>query len=182
MSRDSNKPAVLSPVPAPKPSVAGIGRERRSSARYPFTAAADVMELRSQTHVTGRSSDLGFGGCYIDVFTPFPVGAIVRVRLEREQKAFEATATVAYTQVSMGMGLSFTEIEPEHQIVLQTWVAELSGEPAPVSEAPHPGPDQDLYSTVLKLQEDLRELVKLMIRKNVISEAEASALLRQIIR
>src|SRR5258706_6610584 len=102
--------------------------ERRLAVRYPFTATAEIMDLRSNTRVTGRSSDLGLGGCYIDILSPFTVGSLVRVRLEREKKVFEAMATVGYAQQSFGMGLAFTEIKPEHKIVLQSWIAELTAD------------------------------------------------------
>ena len=49
-------------------------------------------------------------------------------------------AVVKYALVSMGMGLAFTEIKPEHQAILQKWISELSGErvtePEPVVTCP----------------------------------------------
>jgi hypothetical protein len=182
MSDYSDKPLVLVPGPIRVASEAPSGPERRQIIRYPFTAAAEILELRSQTRVAGRSSDLGLGGCYIDLMSPLAVGSIVRIRLEREQNVFEAMATVAYAHVSMGMGLTFTEIKPEHQAVLRTWVAELSGEQLPEPEVAAAEPESGMLSTVLHLQQVLNELINLMVRKKVINEAEGAALLRQIFR
>jgi PilZ domain-containing protein len=182
MSNISDKPMIMVPGPIPVESEIGNAPERRRVVRYPFTAAAEIMDLRSHARVAGRSSDLGLGGCYIDILSPFTVGSAVRVRLEREQKVFEAMATVTNAQNSMGMGLAFTEVKPEHQAVLQAWVAELSGEALPKFEVAAAGPESGEISTVLNLQQALNELINLMVRKKVINESEGSALLRQIFR
>src|ERR1700674_4992740 len=126
MSERSDRPIVF-PAPLPEESAITGGPERRAQVRFPFTAAAEVYELRSQTRVTGRCSDLSPGGCYVDTLSPFPVGAVVKVRMERNMREFEAAAVVTYALVSMGMGLAFTEIKLEHQDVLRSWIADLSG-------------------------------------------------------
>jgi len=182
MAKTSDNPLILVPSPpADKPEMER-GPERRRGVRYPFTATAEITDLRSNTRVAGRSSDLGPGGCYIDILAPFTVGSPVRVRLERENKIFEAMATVGYAQQSFGMGLAFTEIKPEHQIVLQAWIAELSGEALPATIAPvaESDSDSDSISAVLHLQEVLNELINLMVRKKVINAAEATTMLRKI--
>jgi hypothetical protein len=182
MSNISDKPPILLPGPTPIKSEIEGDPERRRAVRYPFTAAADIVDLRSQTRVTGRSSDLGLGGCYIDMLSPFAVGSVVRVRLERQEHVFEAVAKVTYSQVSFGMGLAFTEVKPEHQAVLRAWVAELDGEALPEPDVAAAGPEYATLSTVLNLQQVLNELVSMMVRKKVISDTEGVALLRQIFR
>src|SRR5712664_4253192 len=54
---------------------------------------------------------------YVDTINPFPLGAIVKVRLTQEKNFFEGQAKVVYAQVGMGMGLFFTSAKPE-----QLWV------------------------------------------------------------
>lgn len=56
----SNMPTVL-PTLMPEEQAKGGGPERRVQTRFPFTASADVYELRSQTRVNGRCSDLSAG-------------------------------------------------------------------------------------------------------------------------
>jgi hypothetical protein len=182
MSERSDKPMILVPAPVPVEAETGSVRERRRAVRYPFTAAAEIVDLRSQTRVSGRSSDLGLGGCYIDILSPLGVGTAVRVRLEREQHVFEAMATVTYAQVSMGMGLSFTEVKPEHQAVLRAWVAGQCSEELHEPDVAAAGPEYAMLSIVRNLQQVLSELVSMMVRKKVISDTEGSALLRQIFR
>jgi hypothetical protein len=180
MSERSNKPLTVLPGPVPMAPVKMTHPERRRSVRYPFTAEANVVDLNSQTRLTGRSSDLGSGGCYIDTLGPFPEGTAVRVRIEREMRKFEAVATVTYTHRSMGMGLAFTDIKPEHQSLLNRWLSELGGEPVPESDETPAEPGT--LSPVLKLQQILNDLINLMIRKKALTEDEGTALLRQIFR
>ena len=181
MSERSDMPtASAAPLPAesPKPS----SPENRAQVRFPFTAAAEICELHSQTRLTGRCSDLSSGGCYIDTISPFPVGAVVRVRLERDPRGFEAKAVVAYAHVSMGMGLAFTEIQSEHQAVLRFWIAELSGEP---TEAPAISPaaaEPSDKEADANLRFVLHNLVTLLVRKKIITENEATGILREMFR
>lgn len=159
-----------------------MGPERRIAKRYPFTASAEVVDLRSKARVTGRSSDLGIGGCYIDTLAPFAVGAAVQIRLERDQRKFEATGIVTYALVSMGMGLAFTDIKPEQRALLKEWVAELSGEKAEGPETPAATPEASLLQAVSNNCEVLKEIINIMVRRKVINESEAAALLRQMYR
>lgn len=181
MVERSDKPIVL-PVPVPGDTQGNIGPERRGQDRIPFTAAADVFEVRSQTRVAGRCSDLSRGGCYVDTLTPFAVGAAVRVRIEREKRGFEAMAVVAYAHVSMGMGLAFTEVKPEHKTILNSWITELTGEKA---SAPAPGAEPASAVSTGEIVDPrlvLNALIHLLYRKQLISESEATELLRQMFR
>ena len=53
------------------------GAERRRQVRYLVSATALVIESTSRTRLTGRASDLGLAGCYVDLMSPFPVGSSV---------------------------------------------------------------------------------------------------------
>lgn len=157
--------------------------ERRKHPRYPFTAAAEVVESQTDARVTGRSSDLAIGGCFIDAMSPFPAGTLVVVRLAYDQRKFEAKARVVYSQNSMGMGLAFTQVEPEQKWVLEQWLGELSGQPAAKlkvvesegAAAPAPtagGHDEPRYV--------LNELIVTLIRKGVLTDKEGKALLQKL--
>lgn len=182
MPERSENPLSVVRAPSPITSKTTNDVERRQSCRYPFTAAAEVVELRSQTRLIGRSSDLGSGGCYIDTLAPIAVGTVVRVRLEHGERQFEAVATVSYAHLSMGMGLAFTQINPESQALLQKWVGELSGEQLPDLPLPVASDEPNRLSEILNLQQVLNELISLMIRKKVIDQNEGAGLLRQIFR
>src|SRR5580693_5931324 len=98
---------------------------RRSVRRCPFVASAEVTELNSGTLLSGRTSELGLGGCYIDSLNPFPEGTHVGLRILRDQGVFETKAKVAYCDPRFGMGLAFTEMAPDQRSLLEAWLAEI---------------------------------------------------------
>lgn len=179
---DRSDTPIVFPAPLREEPPKSGGPENRAQVRYPFTAAAEIFELRSQTRITGRCSDLGAGGCYIDTLSPFAVGAVVRIRMKNDTREFEAAAVVAYTHVSMGMGLAFTEIKREHQAVLRSWIGELSGEPVPEPAASATEPETGAVEGNANMRLVLNELIYLLVRKKIITENEGSALLRQMFR
>ncbi len=105
--------------------------ERRNHPRYPFSATAEVVEIGSGARIQGRISDLGRGGCYIDSMSPLGVSSEVKIRIVDKSRMFVAQGKVVFASAGMGMGLMFTAIEPEQLLVLERWLAELSGEAAP---------------------------------------------------
>ncbi len=181
MSERSDTPIVF-PAPSPEEPAKSSGHENRAQVRFPFSAAAEVYELRSQTRVTGRCSDLSSGGCYIDTLSPLPVGAVVKIRMERETREFEAGAIVAYAHTSMGMGLAFTEMDGEHQAVLRSWIGELSGEHPPEPVATTPEPEAGASNASSNAQLVLHELIILLVRKKIITESEGAGFLREMFR
>jgi hypothetical protein len=181
MSERSNTPFTLS-APLTDAQAKMENPERRNGVRYPFTGSAEVYELRSKTLVTGRCSDLSAGGCYIDTLSPFPIGSAVKVRMERDSRRFEATAKVAYAHVQMGMGLSFTEVRQEYQPVLRGWLKELSGDTSPEPEVSAKEPENGATGANSNLHLVVNELVSLLVRKKILTEAEGTGLLRQMLR
>jgi PilZ domain len=179
MARTLENPLSIVPGLAAKESRPGNLPERRTSARHPFTATAEIAELRSQTRIAGRSSDIGLGGCYIDSISPFSVGTAVRVRLECKSRKFEAMARITYAHASMGMGMAFTEIKAQSLAILQAWVAELSGELVPAPETALEDVEPDVTG-LASTRPVLNELINLLVRRKIISDVEGSTLLRQL--
>ena len=142
MSENSDNTVVGVNVASGNPGPSG-GADRRVHTRAPFIAAAEVCVLDSETRLTGRCSDLSAGGCYVDTLSPLAVGAEVAIRIVHESQRFEALARVAYSNAPMGMGLTFTQVAPEHVAVLRSWTAALNVESPPeraLPPEPAPGP------------------------------------------
>ncbi len=178
MPASSDTPQNAGPSPA-----AGTGTSddlnRRRAERYPFTAAAEVTEIASRTRVVGRSSDLGPGGCYVDTLSPFPEGTVVLVTLAREGRKLEAQASVVYAHTSMGLGLACQNLAPAQSEILNSWMAELRGEP--VNDPSTPEIELAVEAPVAAagdLRPALHELINLMVRKKLLSDNEKAALLR----
>jgi hypothetical protein len=98
---------------------------QRSVRRCPLVASAEVTELRSRTLLSGRTSEIGLGGCYVDSLNSFPEGTLVALRILRDQGIFETKAKVVYSDPGFGMGLAFIEIMPEQRLLLEAWLAEI---------------------------------------------------------
>ncbi len=118
----------------------------------------------------------------MDTTNPFPVGTVVRLRLTKEKRSFEAQAKVVYSQVSMGMGLMFTAAEPQQLWILEKWLGELSGALPAGPEAPEQE-EQAPAKESLKEEEHyvLHELVIALMRKGVLTEVEGKAMLRKLL-
>jgi hypothetical protein len=149
--------------------------ERRNSIRYQITVSAEVIELKSGTRFSTRTTDLGPGGCFVDTLMPLPVGSNISVRLHKDNMAFEATGTVTFSQAGLGMGLAFAEMAPEKRMAFDAWLSELTTV-APVSfethrSAPRASNGRDKSSALTQ------RLIRLLVKRNLLTEAEAKALL-----
>lgn len=166
-----------------------ITAERRGNLRFPFTASVEAIEPKSGTRIHGRSTDLGLGGCYVDSLNPYAVGTVVKICITKDRESFETKAMVTFSQVGMGMGLSFIASEPQQSQLFQRWVTELSAESAlPVANEPaftasetakeashgETAGDDRFYV--------LNELVIALMRKGVLSEGDCKEMLRKLHR
>jgi hypothetical protein len=165
-------------------SVGVASRERRAHARYPFSAGVETVEVRSGARLHGRISDIGRGGCYVDSISPFTVGAELKVLIIKDANSFAAQARVVYSTAGMGMGVMFTTIEPEQRWMLEKWLAELRGESSAVEQPkngdvvlPSETPKSATEQTVV-----LNELIVVLMRKRVLTDAEGKALLQKLLR
>ena len=102
---------------------------QRSVRRCPLVASAEVIDLHSGTRLSARISELGVGGCYVDALTPFPEGTMVKLRISRDQGAFESIGRVVYTHANFGMGIAFTNVTPDQRSILEAWIAEIVSQP-----------------------------------------------------
>lgn len=182
MAEQSEKPTVC-PNPGIEGSTTAEIPERRKVIRYPFIATAEVTEIRTQASVTGRCSDLSEGGCYVDTLAPFLVNSVLRITIQHASREFRANAVAVYAHPSMGMGIKFTEIEPESINILCYWLADLRGEPIPaptkVDVAPSRVSNDDADANVRMV---LNELITILVRKKILTEIEGAELLFRTFR
>ena len=106
---------------------------QRSVRRCSLVASVEVTELRTGALLSARISELGVGGCYVDALNPFHEGALVALRILRDQGVFETKAKVVYCDSNFGMGLAFIDMTPDHRSLLENWLSEIVSELRPVS-------------------------------------------------
>jgi hypothetical protein len=156
--------------------------EQRSFSRYSFTASAEVTDVKSQTRINARISDLGRAGCYVDTISPFVVGKDVKVRIVKDKTWFSAEGRIVYSTIGMGMGLIFTVVEPAERLILEKWIAELSGEPSCIEAnhnavEPHP-PEISLN----ELCDVLNKIIATLIDNHMLPDAEGKSMLQKLSR
>ena len=151
--------------------------ERRCEDRHMFTAAAEVVELSSGARFSTRTTDLGPGGCFIDTTNPFPVGAKVRVTIRKGKHEFHTPGNVVYSQLGLGMGIAFAELDPPQREALNAWIGGLSEEAHSAGEAYRPEKWPSMSGAAPADRAALTRLVRLMITKGILTEAEGSSVL-----
>ena len=164
-------------VSKPKSKSAGTTEaERRNNDRHPVTASAEVVELSSGAKFSTRTTDLGPGGCFVDTMVPFPVGSHVRVNVHKGKTQFETSGIVVYSQSGLGMGIAFANMEPEQRQALDAWLTDLTSEKqASAHTFSYASSKSDDSRTTDRAA--LVRLVKLMISKGILTEAEGSSVL-----
>jgi hypothetical protein len=98
---------------------------RPRARRFPFITNVEVTDMQSETQTMEQLSDLSLFGCQVDSAKPLPAGTKVRIRIVHKGQTFAAVGKVANVRLNAGMGIVFTGIEEDAQIVLEKWVAEL---------------------------------------------------------
>lgn len=157
--------------------------ENRRHPRFPLTAYVEALDPNSNTQISGRSSDVSLGGCYVDTLNPFSEGTAVRIRLTKDNVSFEANAKVVYSQIGMGMGVAFVSAEKDQIRIYRNWINQLSGNasPAPdlLGDGQGSGASADLHEEQYYV---LNDLVIALMRKGVLTEADGKAMLKRLHR
>jgi PilZ domain-containing protein len=165
------------PAAAPSGRSAAVAEaERRGTERHMFTAGADIRELSSGARFSTRTTDLGPGGCFVDTANPFPVGSKLQLNLHKGKSNFETAGTVVYSQNGLGMGVAFDELDDTQRTALANWLSEVTGERVVVRDAVQV---QKRASDFQRRAESpaLVRLVRLMIGKGILTEAEGASVL-----
>jgi hypothetical protein len=158
---------------------ASDGAERRSSERFPFSAVTELVETASRARISARVSDISPTGCYLDVINVFPPGTQTKISIRHANLHFEADATVVYSLSGMGMGVRFNGVGPEMTTVLRKWIAQVKGEITPVNETPQV---KDMIENYPRVERHiLGSLIGLMMRKNMLTSEEGTALLADLL-
>jgi hypothetical protein len=97
--------------------------ERHRARRYAFSASIELTDLQSETQTKEHTRDLSLFGCHVETLKPLPPGTKVRIKISYRSENFDALGTVVNVRPNAGMGILFTKIAPNDQLVLDTWIA-----------------------------------------------------------
>lgn len=100
-------------------------RERRFAIRYPFAADAEILDLKSGTRLSGVTSDLSLGGCFVCTRRPLEVGARVHLTLKYKNQSAIMLAAVRVLKPRIGMGLQALELDSSSIGTFLRWLYDL---------------------------------------------------------
>jgi PilZ domain len=103
-------------------------RDRRYAIRHPFAADVECLDLESGTAVSGVTSDLSMGGCFVCTSKPLLLGCRVRLTLKRKEQVVQALSVVRIVKPRIGMGIEFLDIDAKFQSTFERWLEQLRRE------------------------------------------------------
>ena len=99
-------------------------KDQRRVPRYAFIATAELIEQKTDVRIATRVSELSLHGCYLDMMNPFPPETLVLVKISAGDVIFQAKSKIVYVQPNLGAGVTFLEVTPENEAILQRWLAQ----------------------------------------------------------
>lgn len=103
---------------------AGV-RDRRYTIRYPFAADAELIDMETGKQVTGVTSDISLGGCFVCTSKSLPSNTRARLRLSRKGQVLETNVVVRIVKPRIGLGIEFFDLEPPNYKILNAWIEAL---------------------------------------------------------
>lgn len=156
----------------PSSAASATDAERRTVDRHAFIATAEVVELKSGARLATRTTDLGLGGCFVDMLIPFETGTKVQVRILKDTAQLDADGTVTYAQAGLGMGIAFNNLGAEQEQTLCNWIGKEVSEPAQPTTQETTAPQRpDNPNRAV-----LARLVQLMVGKGLLTAEEGASL------
>ena len=100
-------------------------RDRRYSIRYTFAASVEMLDLESGTRLSGVTSDLSLGGCFVCARRTLEVRARVRATLTHQGQKVKMLALVRVVKPQVGVGVEFLDIDRDSNATLLAWIENL---------------------------------------------------------
>jgi hypothetical protein len=100
-------------------------RDRRYTIRYPFAADAELIDMETGKQVTGVTSDLSLGGCFVCTSKAMPANTRARLTLTRKNQVLETLVIVRIVKPRIGLGIEFFDLEPPNDQILSSWIESL---------------------------------------------------------
>jgi PilZ domain-containing protein len=101
--------------------------EKRTVSRFALFADVEVLDIATEARMSGRVSEIGRKGCFVDLLNPLPKETRVRLRVSRDQGSYTTKGRIIYTMEAMGMGVAFEDIPADQLEFLDAWLLELVG-------------------------------------------------------
>jgi hypothetical protein len=100
-------------------------RDRRYTIRYPFAADAELVDMETGKQVSGVTSDISLGGCFVCTSKPLPANTRARMRLTRKGQVLDTLVVVRIVKPRIGLGVEFFDLEAPNDRMLAAWIDSL---------------------------------------------------------
>jgi PilZ domain len=100
-------------------------RDRRYTIRYPFAADAELVDMETGNLVSGVTSDISLGGCFICTSKSLPANTRARLRLTRKGQVLDTLVVVRIVKPRIGLGIEFFDLEAPNDRMLTAWIEAL---------------------------------------------------------
>jgi CheY-like chemotaxis protein len=97
-------------------------RDRGYRPRYPFTADADIVDLKSGTRLSGVTTDVSLDGCFVSTSEWLEIGTRVRLTLKHKNQNVLMLAIVRVLKPKIGMGLQALEVDSVSNQTFLQWL------------------------------------------------------------
>ncbi len=190
---DLSPPGAGAPSPAASTQAkdaasTGTPPERRRFSRQACRIEARVTAQAADGTIAldGKITDISLGGCYVEMLSPLPVDTSLVLSFEAGGATLQLSGNVRSSQAGFGMGVAFTGMSPKDFEEL-CCLAAPAAQPAnqvPAAAPKQPGPQASSAKPVSAAvpgadlvqlpatAEAFRAVVRLLLRKGLISRAE----------
>ena len=121
---------VRSDAGAAAGNVAGAWKERRRSERLRCSGSVEFRAEGSEIRMWGTLIDISLHGCYVEMSSTHAIDTPVHLVLKSCGFRIETAGVVRASYPGLGMGICFTDIEPEQRSQLGQLLAMLAGNSA----------------------------------------------------
>ncbi|MGH9733052.1 MAG: PilZ domain-containing protein [Candidatus Acidiferrales bacterium] len=171
-------------------SIPGGGRERRQYPRRACRIEAQISASDSASLARGTITDISLNGCYVELLSPLPVDSAIVLAFNLDNATLHINGRVRTSQMSFGMGVSFTGMSPEDLQRLRKFAPAPVAAPSGSNGTSHTSVDSRSAetathlanapnaSTSLARQSDvstartLEVVIRVLIRKGVLSRED----------
>jgi|SRR5882672_3870787 len=96
----------------------------RQTPRYSLVVDVEMTDALSEIQISARTKMLSTSGCGVESSMLFPKATSVRIRFFHQDAEVRALGRVVYSSSDLGMGVAFTTVEREDELILECWIAE----------------------------------------------------------
>lgn len=101
--------------------------QKRKYPRYTCDLGVEVRVALAKSGYWGTIADICLGGCYINTFSPLPIGTIVVLVIRTKNLEVTMHGTTVTFHPGVGMGIQFaSSLSPEEESHLKSLIGDLA--------------------------------------------------------